>query len=156
MKRTGQALALAALALALCAADARANGVRLDDALTHVVPPNARMEWLPLNSGAGEADTAMEAWVRVQVHIDTRAWAGRQGRIYLVLARDESSTLEATWTGTGRLQDGTVRSGERTLVFSGAVPGTPLEDQWQLRLRSPADWAGPNRRLQFHFEIETP
>lgn len=156
MTPRGHSLLLAALALAIGASDARATGVRLDDALTHVVPPNARMEWLPLTSGASENDTAMEAWVRVNVRIDTRAWMGRQGRIYLVLPRDEASTMQAAWTGTGRLQDGTVRSGERALVFAGEVPGPQLEDQWQMRLRSPADWSAPNRRLQFHFEIETP
>lgn len=144
------------LGLALCAPGARAERVRLDDTLTHVVPPNARMDWLPLSSASGPADMAMEAWVGVQVRLDTRAWAGRQGRIYLVLPRDESSTLEASWTGTGRLQDGTVRSGERALVFSGAVPGPWLEEQWRMRLRSPADWAASSRRLQFHFEIESP
>ena len=93
---------------------------------------------------------------RPPLAVDTRAWAGRQGRIYLVLPRDESSTLEASWSGTGRLQDGTVRSGERSLVFTGAVPGPMLEERWRMRLRSPADWASANRRLQFHFEIESP
>jgi hypothetical protein len=46
-------------------------------------------------------------------------------------------------------------SGERTLVYAGVIAGDTLEDQLLVRLRSPADWAGPSRRLNFHFELDT-
>jgi hypothetical protein len=72
----------------------------------------------------------------------------------MVLSRDQTSDVEAVWTTQGRLQAGRLVSGERTLVFTGTVPSTTLEDQFQVRLRSNADWSSNSRRLNFHFELE--
>ena len=130
-----------------------ANPHRLDDSLSHTVPPNVQMQWLPLTPGQSYAG-GMEAWVRVNIRIDTRDWMGRSGRIYMVLPRDEASSIEAVWTTQGRLQPGRLISGERTLVYAGTIPGATLEDQMQVRLRSNADWSSNSRRLNFHFELD--
>lgn len=132
---------------------ATANPHRLDDSLSHTVPPNVQMQWLPLKSGQAFAG-GMEAWVRVNIRIDTRDWVGRSGRIYMVLPRDQASDIEAVWTTQGRLQPGRLVSGERTLVFAGTIPAATLEDQMHVRLRSNADWTSSSRRLNFHFELD--
>ena len=137
----------------LIASSALANPHRLDDSLSHTVPPNVQMEWLPATRGQSGAG-GMEAWVRVNIRIDTRNWVGRSGRIYMVLPRDQASSIEAVWTTQGRLRDGRLVSGERTLVHAGPIPGAMLEDQMQVRLRSNADWASNSRRLNFHFELD--
>lgn len=144
---------IAVLASSLLVATAWANPHRLDDSLSYTVPPNVQMQWLPLKSGQQYAG-GMEAWVRVNIRIDTREWVGRSGRIYMVLPRDQASNMEAVWTTQGRLQAGRLVSGERTLVFAGIIPGAMLEDQMQVRLRSNADWSSNNRRLNFHFELD--
>ena len=72
----------------------------------------------------------------------------------MVLPADESAPVEAEWTTTGRLLAGRLVSGERSLVFTGTVPGPQLQDQFTVRLRSGSDWAGQQRRLSFHFEID--
>jgi hypothetical protein len=131
----------------------QAAPIRLDDSLTHTVPPNAQMQWRSLSSPR-DGNAEMEAWVRVNVRIDTRPVQNQHGKVYLVLARDESSVLEADWTSQGRLQSGRITSGERTLVFAGTIAGPTLEDQFLMRLRSRADWQGNTRRLQFHFEFD--
>lgn len=130
-----------------------ANPHRLDDSLSHTVPPNVQMQWLPIAPGQPYGG-GMEAWVRVNVRIDTRAWIGRSGRIYMALARDQASSIEATWTTQGRLQAGRLVSGERALVYAGAITGPTLEDEMQVRLRSLADWQSNTRRLNFHFELD--
>ncbi|MCV0438573.1 MAG: hypothetical protein K5880_08060 [Hydrogenophaga sp.] len=137
----------------LMTATAGANPHRLDDSLSHTVPPNVQMQWLPLKSGQAFAG-GMEAWVRVNIRIDTRDWMGRSGRIYMVLPRDQASDIEAVWTTQGRLQAGRLVSGERTLVFAGTIPAATLEDQIHVRLRSNADWTSSSRRLNFHFELD--
>lgn len=144
---------IVAVMSALTVGSALANPHRLDDSLSHTLPPNVQMQWLPLTRGQSAASD-MEAWVRVNIRIDTRDWIGRSGRVYMVLPRDESSNIEAVWTTQGRLQAGRVVSGERALVFAGTIPGTTLEDQMQVRLRSRADWTSNSRRLNFHFEID--
>jgi hypothetical protein len=132
---------------------ALANPHRLDDSASHTVPPNVQMQWRPL-SARGGAEPSMEAWLRVNLRIDTREWVGRSGRIYMVLPRDEASSIEAVWTTQGRLLPGRLVSGERTLVHAGAITTTTLEDQILVRLRSGADWQGNSRRLNFHFELD--
>jgi len=144
---------LAACTSLLLAAGALANPHRLDDSLSHTVPPNVQMQWLPIAPGQPFAG-GMEAWVRVNVRIDTRAWMGRSGRIYMALPRDQASSVEAAWTTQGRLQAGRLMSGERALVYAGAITGPTLEDQMQVRLRSLADWTSGSRRLNFHFELD--
>lgn len=143
---------LAALA-AFAIAAARAETLRLDDSLTHTVPPNVQMQWRPLQAAA-DGSGAVEAWVRVNVRLDTRAVVQRSGRVYLVLERDQSSPVEAVWSSQGRLQAGRVVSGERTLVFVGVIPGATLDDQLNMRLRAQTDWQSDQRRLNFHFEFD--
>ena len=126
---------------------------QLDDSLSHTVPPTAQMQWLPQTRA--DQDGGMEAWVRVNIHIDTRDWIGRSGRVYMVLPRDEASSIEARWTTQGRLLAGRLVSGERALVYAGPLPGPTLDDQITVRLRSGADWQGESRRLHFHFELDT-
>lgn len=145
---------LTALVLGLLLGSAAlANPHRLDDSASHTVPPNVQMQWRPL-SARGGAEPGMEAWLRVNLRIDTRAWVGRSGRIYMVLPRDESASLEAVWTTQGRLLPGRLVPGERTLVHAGAITSATLEDQILVRLRTGADWQGSSRRLNFHFEFD--
>lgn len=137
----------------LAAASAVANPHLLDDSMSHTVPPNVQMQWLPLARGQSSA-AGMEAWVTVNVRIETRDWVGRSGRIYMVLPRDEASPIEAEWSTQGRLQPGRLVSGERALVFAGTIRSATLEDQLRVRLRSQADWLSHSRRLNFHFELD--
>lgn len=152
MKQCLTGLVAALLATALTAATAAP--IRLDDSQTHTVPPNVQMQWRNLPSSAGAAGS-MEAWIRVNVRIDTAALAGRVGRVYMVLAQDSTSVVEASWTSQGRLLAGRVVSGERALVYSGTLPSA-LADQLALRLRASPDWDSQARRLNFHFEFESP
>lgn len=144
--------------LAVCAVlgvgGLHAAPIRLDDSLTHTIPPNVQMHWRAMPPSAGPAGS-MEAWVRVHVRVDTTAWSGRSGRVYMALARDSASVVEASWTSQGRLLAGRVLSGERALVYAGVLPPT-LEDQFMVRLRASPDWDASVRRLQFHFELENP
>ena len=131
---------------------AHANPHRLDDSLSHTVPANAQMQWRPQTSA--DPNAGVQASVRVNVRIDTSDWVGRTGRVYMVLPRDEASTMEAEWTTNGTLLPGRLVSGERTLVYAGRIAGTTLQDQMQVRLRSAPDWQSSSRRLTFYFELD--
>ena len=150
--RVGRWLGLWALA-ALIAGPAWASPHRLDDSQSQVVPPNVQMQWRSIAPGQG--DTGMEAWVRVNARIVTREWLGRSVRVYMVLPRDQSATLEAQWTTQGRLLAGRLLTGERTLVWAGVIASEMLEDQLLVRLRAASDWDASSRRLHFHFELDT-
>lgn len=141
------------LLLALCALPLRAETHLLDDSQSYTDPPAAQMEWLPQTPG--DRDGGMETWVRANIRIDTREWIGRKGAIYMALLRDQSSSVEATWTTGGTLRPGRVTSGERTLVWAGVIGDDALTDVLQVRLRSGPDWQSASRRLNFQFELDT-
>ena len=90
---------LLAAACALAAAPALAATIRLDDSASQVIPPNATWQWesQALRSGIN----TLHMNIRVNVRIDTRAYAGRQGNIYMALPPDGSSTVRARWPPTG-------------------------------------------------------
>lgn len=140
---------------AWCMAGGSAATVRLDDAGSYALQPSAQMQW---RSALPKFSTrpSTEALVRVHIHIDTRAYAGQQAQIYMVLPPDGDTPLVAEWQSQGRLLPGRVTSGERTLVFTGKVPGPALQDELVVRLRSDGDWSTHTRRLKFHFEMDTP
>lgn len=142
------------LALVLVSAG-HAGTVRLDDAGSYAVQPNVRMQWRSAIASEGSS-AATEARVRVQIRIDTRAYAGQQGRVYMVLPLDAGPPLRAEWQTEGRLLAGSVLSGGRTLVYAGPLPGNALEDQLTVRLSSEVSWLSESRRLNFHFELDTP
>lgn len=144
--------AAASLLLLVVASPALANPHRLDDSLSHTVPASAQMAWRPQTSA--DPNAGVEAWVRVNIRIDTAKWAGRTGNIYMVLPRDQSSSMEAEWTTNGTLRAGRLVSGERALVYTGRIPGNTLQDQMQVRLRSAPDWQSTTRRLNFYFELD--
>lgn len=148
-----RACCLAACLLVGLAPAASAGTYRLDDSLTHTTPANVQMQWRPIEPGL--RDSGMQAWVRVNVRIDTREWVGQRGQVYLVMERDDSSSITAEWTTEGRLLPGRIGTGQRTLVYSGTITTATLEDQFLMRLHSLADWRSDTRRLNFHFELDT-
>lgn len=132
-----------------------ADSIRLDDSGSYAVQPHVRMQWQSAIASTGSS-AATEARVRVQIRIDTRAYAGQQGRIYMVLPLDAGPPLRTQWQTEGRLLPGSLVSGGRTLVYAGPLPGNALEDQLSVQLSSNASWLSDSRRLNFYFELDTP
>lgn len=148
-------LLMAAIATLVHAPACVADTYRLDDSASQVFPPNAHWEWAPGSLRAGINTVHMN--IRVEARIDTRAWAGRQGRIYMVLPVDAGGPVTAQWQGQGRMLGGRLVSGERALVYSGAIPGPYLEDTLRVHLSMDArQMTTETQRLAFHFELDTP
>ena len=154
MTAPGLRAILAACLLAHAASALGATYV-LDDSASQVLPPNAQWQWAPGSMRTGVNTLHMD--VRVNVRIDTRAWAGRAGRIYMVLSQDGGGPVTAEWETQGRLLGGRLTPGERALVFSGTVPAPLLEDTLRVRLTADSRLIDDNaRRYAFHFELDTP
>ena len=149
----GLALLAGLFTSAALAESATGNPHRLDDSRSQTVPENAQMQWLP--QSRVQQNQGMQSSVRVNVFIDTAAWKGRNGRVYMVLPQDQTgSTIEAEWSTNGTLLSGRLLSGDRSLVYAGRIDGDALQDQMLVRLRSGPDWLSQNRRLNFYFEID--
>jgi hypothetical protein len=127
---------------------------RLDDSMSQVSPPVSEWRWVPFSLRGGNSELVMD--VRVTARIDTRAYEGRQGRIYMLMPADAAG-ITATWTTDGRMLGGRLVAGERALVYAGPIPAPWLEDRLQVRLSTDSRFpASPSNRLSFHFELETP
>ncbi|MGO1073487.1 hypothetical protein [Lysobacter sp. CA199] len=142
-----------ALALSAATAPALAASYRVDDSGTQVSAPNVQMRWdspLP-GGGAGSGVTGV---LDVALRLNVATWRGRVGRVYMSLPASPSAPLTATWTSQGRLLPGSLRAGERGLVYSGLIPETALEDHLRLSLRTDGQRLLRAETLNFTFEID--
>ena len=146
---------LLAWALMAYAASGAAATYRLDDSASQVFPPNARWEWVQGSLRTGINTVYLNA--RVIVRIDTSAWVGKSGRVYMVLPIDADGRVTAEWQTQGKMLGGRMISGERALVFSGTLTGPILEDTMHVRLSTDArTMVSDVQRLSFHYELDTP
>jgi hypothetical protein len=134
---------------------ALAASVRLDDSGSYATQLNVQMQWRSALPRSGPRSQT-EVQVRVQIRINTRPFMGQQGRIYMVLPLDVGPPITAEWQTQGRLMAGRVLSGGRALVYTGPIASATLEDQLLILLRSEGDWSANSRKLNFHFELDTP
>lgn len=139
------------LTCALLAASASAQTYRVDDGGSQVLGGPLRLKPLtPMPHG--ELATAVFGQTSVLARLDLAPWKGRRGRIYLTLPQQAGTRITASWTTRGRLLPGTLRSGERTLVYAGPIDADTLEDT--LRLEIQADGRGLERGLPLAFSFE--
>ena len=144
------------LALALAAPASGQSGVALpvDDSASQVMTPSeVAMKWDSLVPGPGKSDR-ITGQVVILVRLDLSAWQGRQGRIYHRLAPQPGSPVTANWTAQGPLLPGSVRDGERTLVYSGPILWPRLEDTFRMTIEADGGRVVRPQNLEFSFEIE--
>lgn len=126
---------------------------RVDDSASQVLDNNVRMKWDSIAPRPGESPT-VSGDVGILVRLDTSPWAARQGRIYMMLPAQASGEITATWSSQGRLIPGVLRSGERTLVYSGLLPAGLLEDTLHLTLQADGGKLVRAEQLSFTFEVD--
>lgn len=139
------------------APSAAAESHRVDDSGSMVLGSTLRLRpQSPLARGN-------QAWMvsgetTVLVRLDVSPWTGRRGRIYMLLPDQPGGQIVATWSTQGRLLPGVLRSGERSLVYSGPLPGGLIEDTLRLSVVADGRRMARDEQLAFSFEIdlETP
>ncbi len=150
-------------ALALAAGGVLAAPVRLDDSAS----PRARIDvsprWLGEHESAGDRDWlhAMVAEAsNVEVRLDTRAYVGRRGKIYLAVPAQvpglmSPTALRVSWLSRGGFASGEAIPGSRTLVYDGAISAPVTVVRLDFRFELDARFVGPGLRVDPYFEIET-
>lgn len=149
-------------ALAFAAGGAFAAPVRLDDSAS----PKARIDvaprWLAEYESPGNRDWlhAMVAEAaNVEVRLDTRAYAGRRGRIYLAIPAQvpgllSPTALRVTWLSRGVFASGEAVPGSRTLVYDGAIAAPYTVVRLDFRFELDSRYVGPGLRVDPYFEID--
>ena len=145
---------LAALVLPASAMAQAGAALPVDDSASQVLSAGeVAMKWDSLAPGPGKSD-GITGQVVILVRLDVSDWQGRQGRIYQRLAPQAGSPVTARWTSLGPLLPGSVRDGERTLVYAGPILSPRLEDTFRMTIEADGGRVVRPQNLDFSFEIE--
>ena len=145
---------LAALALAVPAAHVLAATYPVDDSLS--LPNNAAttMQWKSLTPTMAAANL-VEGAVTVTVRLNLAPWLNKTGQVYMALPLQPAiGPVTAEWTTQGRLLPGKVVAGERTLVYSGLIKTSLLEETMHVKVQADGSRLAMPQRLEFRFEID--
>ena len=136
----------------------------LDDSLTPRKQYSVQFKWAHRDNTIGltQADFfLMESTVSgVEVRLDTSAYEGQQARIYIRLPRqiDGFTSTEhflLSWKTDRLFYQGSVRPGNRTLLFDGVIPSPVMVEVFTISLEADARYL--NGKIQYApiYEIET-
>lgn len=129
----------------------------VDDSASRVRQPIVRTKWVDTSPFRGSS-AAITGMLVVDVELDTSAWNGKPGKIYMLLAPASASGLiQASWTVQSNvLRPGNMQSGDRVLVYDGAIPAERLRDTLTITLLADGNRVVRPETINFTFEIDTP
>lgn len=144
------------------AAIAQAAPVRLDDSASPRGRIEARPRWQHVEEGLSSPErlNAVVAEVpNVEVRLATAKYAGKRGRVYLVVPDfvpgvRSAASLVVHWRTRGKLLAGSALPGARALVYDGPIPQPFLTDILDLTLHLDARYMDRGVRFEPHFEID--
>ena len=129
----------------------------VDDGGSRVREPIVRTKWVDTAPGRGSS-AAITGVLLVDVELDTTAWNGKPGKIYMLLAPASAyGMIQASWAVQNDvLLPGRMQSGDRVLVFNGTIPADRLRDTLTITLLADGNRVVRPETINFTFEIETP
>jgi glutamine cyclotransferase len=142
-------LGMAALAMSH---GATAATFRVDDSLTQVLESTLPMRWQEFSPAA--SNHFIEGNTRVQVRLNLAPWQGKVGKIYMALPAQSIGAVQVNWRGQGKLLDGALLSGQRSLVYAGPITTALLDDVLTVHVRADGKLVRSLHRLEFHFDID--
>jgi hypothetical protein len=101
----------------------------LDDSGTQALDPAVALHWKSVAPNRSGNSNLMVGSTTFRVRINVAPWLKRNARIYLLLPAQQPGPLSVSWTTQGKLLPGQLQSGNRTLVYSGAITRPFLEDE---------------------------
>ena len=143
----------ALLNVTLIASSANAATTALvDDSATVVLDGTPAMAWRlvpPKNR-----DNTIVGRSRVNIRLATAPWLGKTGKIYMLLPPESASSVKIKWRSQGRLLEGQLNPGGRTLVYAGTIRQPQLEDVFDINVEADGSKISNVQRLRFYFEID--
>jgi glutamine cyclotransferase len=131
---------------------ASAATFRVDDSQTQVLESTLPMRWQEFSPAA--SNHFIEGSTRVQVRLNLAPWQGKVGKIYMALPAQSIGAVQVNWRGQGKLLDGALQSGQRSLVYAGPINTALLDDVLMVHLRADGKLVRSLHRLEFHFDID--
>lgn len=154
---------VAAMIVACLASAAATAATRLDDSASPRARVDVTSRWLHTREGLTDPAqlNAMVAEVRnLEVRLNTSAFVGKRGRIYLALPAfttglQSASGMRVEWQTRGTLMAGTALPGTRSVVYDGPITKAYLADFLDFSLFLDARYLQGGLRFEPVFEIET-
>jgi hypothetical protein len=147
-------LSLLLLLMVLVAAvPADAKTTVIDDSGTLPYDAPLLLHWQQL-SPRRPVNNRMTGTLTLRVKLNVAPWLRRPGRIYLVLPAQQPGAMNASWSTQGRMLAGRVRSGTRSLVYSGLITTPFIEDVLQLTLEVDGTRMRQLYHVNFRFEMD--
>jgi hypothetical protein len=135
-------------------AAAGAKTIQIDDSGTQALEPSVGLRWksvAPSHTGGGNL---MIGTSTIRVRLNLMPWLHRSGRIYLNLPAQAPGPISLSWLTQGRLLPGQLQSGNRMLVYAGAVTAPFLEDTLTVQYSVDGTLIRRAFPVSFHFEMD--
>ncbi len=133
---------------------AAAQTYAVDDSASQVLESGlTKMQWDSLVPRPGQPPT-ITGRVSVLIRLNVSPWRNRQVRIYQKLPSLPDGPINVQWTSKGPLLPGSLRDGERALVYAGPINSDQLEDTFHLVIQADGERIVRPQSLAFSFEIE--
>lgn len=130
-----------------------AGTYRVDDSATIVTDSQVKMRWR--SAGANRVNgNIVDGSTFVNIRLNTSPWLNKTGQIYMVLPAQPIGQVVVDWKTQGKLLPGTLVSGNRTLVYAGAIQNNIIEDTFYIQVHSDGTRLNDMQRLEFYFEID--
>ncbi len=146
------ALALIFICAANVASAASAKTAIVDDSATVVLDGAPAMNWRAITPKS--RDNAIVGRTRVNIKLATSPWMGKTGKIYMLLPAESASSIKIKWRSQGRLLEGQLAPGGRSLVYAGIIRDARLEDVFDINIEADGTALSSVQRLRFYFEID--
>jgi hypothetical protein len=138
----------------LAALSVKAETVRLDDSQSQVLQPQIGLQWRSISPAKN--DHQVGGTTRVQIRLNTQAWIGKTGRIFMALPAQPGAQVSAQWQTQGMLLSGQLLSGSRALVWQGKISQGLMEDVLNVSVQADGRLLQSQQALRFHFELDMP
>jgi hypothetical protein len=126
---------------------------RVDDTTSMPRENQTPMRWRSLAPNRAMGND-VEGNAVVTLRLNLAPWVNKQGKIFLALPEQSVGQVSAEWTTQGKLINGQVTSGNRTLVYAGPIRAALLEETIVMRIWTDGRRLVAPQRLDFQFEID--
>ena len=142
-----------AFAIIWCSA-AHAKSIVLDDSGTVALEPLVNMHWKSAAPPRSGKDDQLVGTTTIRVRVNVMSWLKRSVRIYMSLPAQPPGPIRASWVAEGRLISGQITSGNRVLVYAGAITTPFLEDVLRFQFIVDGELLRRTVPVNFHFEMD--
>jgi len=149
------------LACLACFAGA-AQGAKLDDSQSPQQRTPLNLRWADLGGAAGNVQQfhALTGELKAyEVRLNTGFYLGKNVQIHFSLPRNivglrSPSAMRVEWTAAGKFAAGSVRPGDRALLFQGKIYESKITEFFDFTVRIDSRYLGRGFQFEPIFEIE--